>query len=697
MESLNNNTSKMNGFLGKYSTIAYRTLIVLASILLMAYFMPREKYESIHFEQGKPWEHEQLIAEFDFEVKKNEKQLAAERDSVKKNLTAYFIYDDARADKMIKNLHKSLRKLGLSVDETNEYADRLEEMYSIGIISDEDAATIANGSYRGCISNSKDNSQTTVRNLKNFTSYTVARDELINISPTRFDSLPDTKDQFFNTLCQSIDPNFTFDREHTEREEQRALGRISNISSSTKSGQRIINNREIVDAEKYRTIETYFEELKKVEESRGAGYRETILYGQLLFITIIMIALLFYIWLYQRDIIASNNKFTFTILAVTIFPVITGITLTTGTTSIYVLPFAMIPALLCLFMNNNIAVVAYTASILICSAMLGSPYKFLILQLMAGMSAILSLKELSSRSQMFKCALITLLAYSVTYLCYVMIKEADITKTSNMMYFYFFISAVLMTLIYPIMLIVEKAFGFVSSVTLIELSNFNSKLLQKLSQETPGTFQHSIQVGNLAAEAANVIGANSLEVRTGALYHDIGKTENPIYFTENQSGGISPHQGMSPIESAKVIIKHVTDGLAIARRENLPKVIQEFITTHHGLSKTGYFYITYKNAHPDEKIDESLFTYPGPQPYTREQAILTMADCVEAASHSLKEYTEENISNLVDNIIDPKVKNGEFSLSPLTFQDIHKIKATFKKRLMAIYHTRISYPTEKKQ
>ena len=623
--------------------------------------------------------------------------MAAERDSVKKNLTAYFTYDDACADKMTKELQKSLRKFELSNDEASKYTAKLKEMYGTGIISDEDAATISNSSYRSCISNSKDNSQTTVRNLKNFTSYTVARDELINISPTMFDSLPDTKDQFFNTLCQSIVPNFTFDKEQTDNEEKKALGRISSISSSTKSGQRIINNREIVDAGKFRTIETYFEELKKIEEGKGDNYRETILYGQFLFIVIIMISLLFYIWLYQRDIIASNNRFTFTILAVTIFPVITGITLTTGAISIYVLPFAMIPALLCLFMNNNIAFVAYTASILICSAMLGSPYKFLILQLMAGMSAILSLKELSSRSQMFRCALITLLTYSATYLCYIMIKEADITKTSNMMYFYFFVSAVLMTLIYPIMLIVEKAFGFVSSVTLIELSNFNSKLLQKLSQETPGTFQHSIQVGNLAAEAANAIGANSLEVRTGALYHDIGKTENPIYFTENQSGGISPHQGMSPIESAKVIIKHVTDGLAIARRENLPKVIQEFITTHHGLSKTGYFYITYKNAHPDEKIDESLFTYPGPLPHTREQAILTMADCVEAASHSLKEYTEENINNLVDNIIDPKVKNGEFSLSPLTFQDIYKIKATFKKRLMAIYHTRISYPTEKKQ
>jgi putative nucleotidyltransferase with HDIG domain len=217
-----------------------------------------------------------------------------------------------------------------------------------------------------------------------------------------------------------------------------------------------------------------------------------------------------------------------------------------------------------------------------------------------------------------------------------------------------------------------------------------------MSQEVPGTFQHSMQVGNLAAEAAIAVGGNPLEARTGALYHDIGKLENPIYFTENQSGGISPHKRLTPIESAQVIIKHVTNGLAIAERENLPKKIKEFITTHHGLSKTGYFYITYKNEHPDEVIDDKLFTYPGPKPFTKEQAVLMMADCVEAASHSIKEYTEENICKLVDNIIDAKFREGELAMAPLTFQDIFTVKEVFKKRLMAIYHTRISYPSEKK-
>jgi putative nucleotidyltransferase with HDIG domain len=329
--------------------------------------------------------------------------------------------------------------------------------------------------------------------------------------------------------------------------------------------------------------------------------------------------------------------------------------------------------------------------------MMASPYEFLLLQILAGCSAILSLKDLSSRAQMFKCVIIVFLTYSITYLCYKVINNAGLSGIRTLMFAYFAASSILTLLIYPLMLVIERTFGFISSVTLIELSNLNSKLLQRMSQEAPGTFQHSMQVGNLAAEAAIAIGANALEVRTGALYHDIGKLENPIYFTENQNGGINPHDTMSAVESAQVIIKHVTDGLATAEHEGLPKKIKEFIATHHGLSKTGYFYITYKNEHPDEEIDEKLFTYPGPRPTTKEQAVLMMADCVEAASHSLKEYTEKDICELVEKIIDAKFKEGELMMSPLTFRDIHVIKTVFKKRLMAIYHTRISYPTEKKQ
>ena len=378
------------------------------------------------------------------------------------------------------------------------------------------------------------------------------------------------------------------------------------------------------------------------------------------------------------------------------YKIIVGIIMGHGGISVFILPFAMVPMMLCLFIDHNTALITHCITIMMCSIMIGSPYEFVMLQTVAGISAILSLKELSSRSQMFRCVFITFITYAIAYMCYELIIESDFSKMKYNMYIYFTVSAVLMLFVYPMMFIVEKVFGFISNVTLIELSNLNCELLQRMSQEAPGTFQHSMQVGNLAAEAARALGANSLEVRTGALYHDIGKLNNPIYFTENQNGGINPHDALTPEESASMIIKHITDGLSIAEHEHLPKKIKDFITSHHGTSKAGYFYITYKNSHPEEDIDESKFTYPGTKPITKEQAILMLADCTEAASHSIKEYTDENIEMLVDKIVSSKLQEGELSQAPLTFKDIDTIKTVFKKRLKAIYHTRISYPSEKK-
>ena len=327
--------------------------------------------------------------------------------------------------------------------------------------------------------------------------------------------------------------------------------------------------------------------------------------------------------------------------------------------------------------------------------MLSAPHIFILIQTAGGCAAIFSLRELTARSQLFHTVFIIAISHAFVCFAYELIMENDISKINLSMYIYFLISGALLLLTYPLMFAIEKIFGFTSAVTFIELSNINNELLGKLSQEAPGTFQHSMQVGNLASEAARRIGANSIEVRTGALYHDIGKIKNPIYFTENQSGGINPHNQLQPEESAKIILQHVKDGLAIAESHHLPQSIKDFITTHHGTSKTGYFYITYKNSHPNEEIDEKLFTYNGPSPKTREQAILMMADSVEAASHSLDNYTESSINSLVDKIIDAQLENGQFTSAPLTFKDIDTIKTTFKERLKAIYHTRISYPENK--
>lgn len=673
--------NRLEKYFGRHTQIVLHISLVAFCIGMIIYFMPREKFTSYNFEQDTPWNHEQIIADFDFVVKKNAKTVTAERDSIRSNFRPYFKYNGT--------LNANEFRKDFSGEDMQEYANCLDALYKDGIVSDEEAIIIRsrnndeiNFTYKG---------DTITKDAGRFVSLSEAYETLLNADTTLTSEMLASID-----LERYIKPNYVCDTALTEKELDKQLRKVEARIGNVKKGQRIINKGDIIDKNTYRTLETYFTILNEIEASKSTSSKLNIFFGQVLFIIICMLVLIGYIYIYRQDIATNNNKFIFTTLAATIFPIIVGIVVGHGGISVFILPFAIVPMMLCLFIDHGTALITHCITIMMCSIMLGSPYEFVMLQTVAGIGAILSLKELSSRSQMFRCVFITLLIYAITYMCYELIIESDFSKMKYNMYIYFTISAILMLFVYPMMFIVEKVFGFISNVTLIELSNLNSKLLQKMSQEAPGTFQHSMQVGNLAAEAARALGANSLEVRTGALYHDIGKLNNPIYFTENQNGGINPHDVLSPEESASIIIKHVTDGLSIAEHEHLPKKIKDFITTHHGTSKAGYFYITYKNAHPEENIDESLFTYPGTKPTTQEQAILMLADCVEAASHSIKEYNDENIEMLVDKIVSIKLQEGELSQAPLTFKDIDTIKSVFKKRLKAIYHTRVSYPKEKK-
>lgn len=674
--------NRLEKYFGRHTQIVLHISLVVICICAIIYFMPREKYTSYTFEQDTPWNYEQIIADFDFVVKKSVKTVTEEKDSIRSNFRPYFKYNG------MQNANEFRKEF--PAEEMQEYANCLDALYKDGIVSDEDATIIRsrnndeiNFTYKG---------DTITKDAGRFVSISEAYETLLNADTTL------TNEMFAAIEPERfIIPNYTCDTLLTDKELKKQLKKVDARIGTVIKGQRIINKGDIIDKNTYRTLETYFTILNEIEATKSTSSKLNIFIGQILFIIICMLVLVAYIYIYRPDIATSNKKFIFTTLSATIFPIIVGIIVGHGGISVFILPFAMVPMMLCLFIDHNTALIAHCITIMMCSIMLGSPYEFVMLQTVAGISAILSLKELSSRSQMFRCVFITFITYAVAYMCYELIIESDFSKMKYNMYIYFTVSAVLMLFIYPMMFIIEKVFGFVSNVTLIELSNLNSKLLQKMSQEAPGTFQHSMQVGNLAAEAARALGANSLEVRTGALYHDIGKMNNPIYFTENQSGGINPHDALKPEESAAIIIKHVTDGLSLAEHEHLPKKIKEFITTHHGCSKAGYFYITYKNAHPEEEIDESAFTYPGTKPQTKEQAILMLADCVEAASHSIKEYTDENIEELVEKIVSGKLQDGELSQAPLTFKDIDTIKGIFKKRLKAIYHTRVSYPSEKKE
>ena len=377
-----------------------------------------------------------------------------------------------------------------------------------------------------------------------------------------------------------------------------------------------------------------------------------------------------------------------------LFPSIASWIMTSGD-GLMIIPFAMAPVMVRIFVDARTAFMTHLTVILITSLVVPNPFMFVLLQLTVGLAAIYSINELTERSQIFRVALVAILCYSLVFFGYELVTKSALVMFNKRIYVHFLLNGALLLFTYPLMLLYEKLFRFTSDVTLMELSNFNIKLLRQLSENAPGTFQHSIQVSNLAAAAANKVGASSLLVRTGAMYHDIGKLENPSFFTENQ-GGTNPHACLPYEKSAGIIINHVHDGLRLADKSHLPEVIKDFIRTHHGLSKAKYFYISYLNEHPGEEVDEAMFTYPGPNPHSMETAILMMADAVEAASRSLPEYTEESIANLVGRIIDGQVAEGYFKECPITFKDITDIKNVFREKLKTIYHTRITYPTLKK-
>lgn len=673
----------------KHSRQLSQIALMCFCTLAIIFFMPREKSTRIEFKKGAPWQHDQLIADFDFDVMKPGDAILAERDTIRKRTPLCFTHDVKTGDTKYNILDKYLSdqpSLNAQKAEFKKYQECLKELYATGIVSDKDAELIRNSKNRRVSYES--NGKLSIKKSSDLVSCSEAKQRLAAINDTLLNE---------NNLDLIVKPNYSYSAKLTEQEISKRIKETDNTFAKLQKGQRIISYGDLVDNTKSHIISSYLKEKEKRDNEMSSAYKTKTLIGQMLFVIIAMSLIYFYLELYQPEVTHNAYKFVFCMLITSLFPIIVGIMLSLGHTNVFLLPFAIVPMMLCLFISNQAAFVIHTITIFICSTMLSEQYEFALLQTAAGYSVILSLKELSSRLQMFRCTVIAFATYSTVYLCYSLITSTTVIVMNYTMYLYFAISSLLTLMAYPMMVVFEKVFHFISNVTLIELSNFNSPLLQKLSSEAPGTFQHSIQVSNLAAEAASAIGANSLLVRTGALYHDIGKTMNPVYFTENQRGGVNPHSGLPYIESAQIIKKHVTDGIELAKREGLPKRIQEFISTHHGLSKTGWFYISYKNEHPGEEIDDSLFTYPGPKPTTKEQAVLMLADCTEAASHSIKEYTEENINKKVDDVVDGIVNSHELEQSPLTFQDIYIIKDIFKKRLMAIYHTRISYPKEIKE
>jgi putative nucleotidyltransferase with HDIG domain len=673
--------------------LIYRFLITAIAVVTICLYMPRDDRFHYTFDIDKPWRHGQLIATHDFPIYKSEYTIQKEQDSILRYYKPYFVFNKSIGDQQIARFRNDFNTQFAQFAPTRYLSiieQQLKSIYSHGVMGAEDYNRMQNDSI-GFIRIISQN-EAKEENFSDVFSQKTAYELLAS-------QKNDTTTLYKNILrkCninEYIAPNLTFDTKKSENAKNDLLSTISYASGIVMSGQKIIDRGDIVDEMTYQILLSLEREYSKSDKSSFYDY--TTILGKLLYVSIIAICLVLYFVMFRRDYLAETRRILFLASIPVIFPILTSFLIKHSLFSVYIIPYAMAPIFIRVFMDSRTAFVTHVSTILICAATLKYPYEFIATQLVSGMIAIYSLRELSQRSQLIRSALFITLAAITTYAGIELIQGTDITRMNWGMYIYITINGIMLLFAYPLLFLLEKMFGFTSNVTLVELSNINNEPLRMMSEVAPGTFQHSMQVANLATEVANKIGAKSQLVRTGALYHDIGKTYHPVYFTENQTR-INPHERLTNEQSASVVISHVKEGLKLAEKHRLPQVIKDFITTHHGLGKTKYFLISYQNEHPDEEIDESLFTYPGPNPFTLEQAILMMADSVEAASRSLNEYTAESISNLVDKIINSQVEDGFFNNCPITFQDISTAKEVFKEKLKTIYHTRISYPELKKE
>ena len=668
--------------------ILTRSAIVLATVAIIVWLMPQDGQNYFYVEQGKPWKYADFTAPFDFPIYKSELAVKKEKDSLLKEYEPYFNYNKDIEGNMVRKFvtDHSEGIPGLSDDYISIIANRLHRIYQIGIVSSSDYSTFASDTTR----------MVRIVNGKNATSMVMAQ----------FLSTKKAYEQLFldNILEQHrsqlqkcnlnnyIVPNIIYDKDRSEESMRDLVSSVPLASGIAQKGQTIIDRGEIVDENVYRTIESF----KKENERRNSDetQQRLTLFGKALYVFVIILFFTIYLTLFRKDYFEKARNVAMLYSLIVIFSLLTGLMVRNTIAHVYIIPYAMVPIFTRVFMDSRTAIITHVAMVLICALMLQHPMEFIVVETLAGMAAVYSLRDLQFRSQLFKTAIIVTIVAMTMNFAFDLIRMSAFSEFDMSYYNYLIINGILLLFAYPLLYLLEKTFGFISDITLIELSNSNNPLLRRMSEVAPGTFQHSIQVGNLASEIANKIGAKAQLVRTGALYHDIGKTINPIYFTENQSG-INPHEDLSCIESAQIIISHVTEGLKMAERSGLPSIIKDFICTHHGQGKAKYFYVKYKNEHPDEEVDELLFTYPGPNPFTREQAILMMADATEAASRSLPDYTEKSIRELVNRLIDGMVAEGFFRECPITFRDITYAKTVLCEKLKTIYHARVSYPTAK--
>lgn len=672
-------------------------LIYILSIVLVYFMFPREGKFRYEYTKNKPWMHENLVAPFDFPIYKSDQVVQREMDSLQANSYLYFLQDSLVGQSMIAAFQSDYESIASNMGMDEIPADRwamtaqlisnvLEETYILGIIEPHPVLEGAQQEQTSVMV-VKDGLAEERRLTALFTERSAYEYVSSELEGARASSLAVLNRMNLNDY---LEPNIVYDEEMTLKVHQAALDEMTLSQGMVQSGQLIIARGELVTQSDFLIIESL---RKEYESNPNVGKNYLVVYGgQFLLISLVFLALFWFIYYFRKDISISMNQTLFTLGLIVIMVGLTRAASTHEAVSIYVIPFVLVPIFLKTFFDIRYALFVYMITLLLAGFWVPNSYQFVLMNFLAGLVGLFSLRSYYKRGILFYTAIFVMAAYAAIYIILSLLQEGDFSQINWIDVLWIAGNGLLILTVYPLVFLFERLFGFLSDATLFELSDTNQPLLRALAEKAPGTFQHSMQVASLSEEAVMKVGGNSLLIRAGALYHDIGKMENPQYFIENQHEGSNPHNDMDERTSAKVIIDHVLKGVEIAKKHGLNEKIIEFITSHHGTGTVQFFYRTFINTNPDEEVDISEFTYPGPKPTNKEQAVLMMADSVEAASRTLKAYTRESISELVENIISRQEQEEQFADADITFADITAVKEIFKNRLSNIYHSRIEYP-----
>ena len=677
----------------KHNAFIYKVLLFLLTAGAIVYLFPRGGQFKYDFILGKPWQYDNLYSPFDFAIYKGNNEIEKEKEQLTKELKKYYVFNDDIRKNVITQYEEQINNAAISNPVKAKHRKELLRrgrsvinlVYQYGFINTNNIESSINNKNEVVVLR-KGNS---VENI--LFSKLVQSEDILPIINSKIQDLHEFKKQLIiGCLANVLKPNVTFDEKFTNKELEEKLKTISYTKGMVSEGELIIEKGDIIEGEPYQILRS-FEQASQSTIWSKSNY-SWILSGYAVLVSLALLMLLLFLARYRPEIFSDNNRVTFIFFNVFVMILVQTLVVKANIDYIYVVPLSILPIVLKAFFDARLGLFTHVLTVLLLGFIVPNSFEFIYLHIIAGIAAILTDSELYKRANLFISIGQITLIYMITYFAFSVIKEGNANQI-NWLYFGLFAANGLLSFLAVFFIyFYEKVFSLVSDVTLLELSNTNTKLLRELNEKAPGTFQHSIQVANLAEAAANEIGANSMLLRTGALYHDIGKMVNPMYFSENQSTVVNPHNDLSPKDSARIILDHVIHGIEIAKKNNLPDRIIDFIRTHHGTRVAYYFYKKELENNPNGEVDIKKFQYQGPIPFSKETAILMMCDASEAASKSIKEPTAQKVDQLIDRIIEKQQSENQFINSDITFREIEKIKKIIKNKLMNIYHLRVEYP-----